>query len=852
MSVIEKVDARPLDKGMGVAVARRTVFRREDFEDMGLVADRVARGNMGLVDDRRFNNAAEEEVLLRNAIAAGALITSGRHLQHGDADQARKNMELFTNCSTAIVSHPKFYLLLNGSGVGRAYDDELVVVDWANAPDLIVTLSAEHADFPHTREQLFQFAKEFNLLSYVQDADGAWVAPSIDDFDDLAQARAREYLDSQIHSPIIAGVAVDAPNSFWTRDPISGDWQKPKIQRLYDLFVETDDTTYFRVPDSREGWGKALELYEAMAFAGTATKAAGLSARRGKRLVLDFSDVRPLGAPIGGMQDRPASGPLSVMRAFINIRNIVVKNARSRDPLSLDWQPWEQAMHVDHYTSTEVQVGGARRAARMSTKNWRDPGIFRFIRIKAENGLWTSNNSVMVDDEFWRRVSRARETLRVTGTTEALSDLTLHAFQVFLDATKYSYVNGEPGFINGDKLDSVQTGKARLKPVYTNGEDFGSAKYKSTFGKDLLAEVARRAREATFPMTTNPCGEIELHVTGGYCVIADTAWLFASPLDVLDPAYLGTFSDEELEDWDDKVEESIRLGVRFLMRVNQMDALYGKEVERTNRIGIGFTGFHEWAWVRWGLGFRDLLDEAGAQPMWDLVKRFSDAAKDEAAIYAQILGVEVPHTVTTVKPAGTTSKLYGLTEGAHLPPRRQYLRWVQFKGQKGHDGKWLDGSDKLLADYEAKGYPVRELKTFPGMSIVGFPTVPLIAKLGMGDKLVTAPEATPEEQYQYLQLLEKYWIGERQGNQVSYTLKVYTDEHTLEGYRDIVLQYQPTVRCCSVMPCKPDREMGYEYLPEEEVSLDRFAEIVAGIRDDDLQQDIDVATLQCASGACPI
>ena len=39
-----------------------------------------------------------------------------------------------------------------------------------------------------------------------------------------------------------------------------------------------------------------------------------------------------------------------------------------------------------------------------------------------------------------------------------------------------------------------------------------------------------------------------------------------------------------------------------------------------------------------------------------------------------------PITVTTVKPAGTTSKLFGLTEGAHLPARRQYLRWVQFKG----------------------------------------------------------------------------------------------------------------------------------------------------------------------------
>jgi hypothetical protein len=77
---------------------------------------------------------------LRNAIATGALITSGRHLQHGDAQQASRNMEVFTNCATAIASFTKFYLLLNGSGVGRAYDDALMAVDWARAPDVLLRL----------------------------------------------------------------------------------------------------------------------------------------------------------------------------------------------------------------------------------------------------------------------------------------------------------------------------------------------------------------------------------------------------------------------------------------------------------------------------------------------------------------------------------------------------------------------------------------------------------------------------------------------------------------------------------------------------------------------------------------
>ena len=125
-----------------------------------------------------------------------------------------------------------------------------------------------------------------------------------------------------------------------------------------------------------------------------------------------------------------------------------------------------------------------------------------------------------------------------------------------------------------------------------------------------------------------------------------------------------------------------------------------------------------------------------------------------------------PLTVTTVKPAGTTSKLFGLTEGAHLPARRQYLRWVMFQGTRDENGAWARGTDKLLGEYEARGYPIRTLRSFPNMSIVGFPTLPLIQRLGMGDRLITAPEATPAQHYRWLQLLERHWIGAERGNQV--------------------------------------------------------------------------------------
>ena len=45
-----------------------------------------------------------------------------------------------------------------------------------------------------------------------------------------------------------------------------------------------------------------------------------------------------------------------------------------------------------------------------------------------------------------------------------------------------------------------------------------------------------------------------------------------------------------LEDWDRDAEDAFRVATRALIRVNTMDCLYKKEVQRTNRIGVGITG----------------------------------------------------------------------------------------------------------------------------------------------------------------------------------------------------------------------------------------------------------------------
>jgi hypothetical protein len=110
------------------------------------VANRVAYGN-ALLKSTPLHSSADEYRLLRAALAKATTLMSGRHLQHGDRDQPHRGMEIFTNCATSATSFLLFYLLLNGSGIGRCYDDDMMLINWDLAPNVRFVLSQDHPDY---------------------------------------------------------------------------------------------------------------------------------------------------------------------------------------------------------------------------------------------------------------------------------------------------------------------------------------------------------------------------------------------------------------------------------------------------------------------------------------------------------------------------------------------------------------------------------------------------------------------------------------------------------------------------------------------------------------------------------
>jgi hypothetical protein len=364
--------SRDLPSGMGRAVAERTVLRKKEngeLEDWRDVAKRVAAGNCSL--EPKSTDQEEMESL----IASGALMMAGRHLQQGDENQLQKNGELFYNCASAPTSFLMFQLLLNGTGVGRCYDDDMMLVNWDYAPSVWCVLDESHPDYSDSQH--------------------------------LSARNARH------------------------------------------MFNGSKDLMWFEVPDSREGWAKALELMEIAAFE---------KVHKDKLLILDFSKVRAKGEPIKGMQNRPSSGPIALMNAFHKV--MLIRGA--------GLPKWKQAIYIDHFMAECVLVGGARRAARIATKYWKDKTILDFIEVKRpveyENlnyreirelkgeflgFLWSANNSIMVDKEFWENVNNKNS----------------WAYKVFQRATECAYGDGtgEPGFINIDMIKQDNTGWDNLK-----------------------------------------------------------------------------------------------------------------------------------------------------------------------------------------------------------------------------------------------------------------------------------------------------------------------------------------------------------------------------------------------------
>src|SRR2546427_1639361 len=289
-------------------------------------------------------------------------------------------------------------------------------------------------------------------------------------------------------------------------------------------------------------------------------------------------------------------------------------------------------LRVFNGATEAVKQGGTRRGANMGILKVDHPDILEFIDCKLDGGITNFNISVAATDTFMEALSRGEEYDLVNPHTKKVVGR-LSAREVFDRMVSAAWRTGDPGMVF---IDRINASPANPTP------DLGQVE------------------------ATNPCGEQPLLPNEACNLGSLNVSKFARPGD-----------DSELSiDWDE-MERVVRLAVRFLDDVIEMNPYPLPEIDQTvksnRRIGLGIMG---WADLLFIMGIPYDCPEAIelAERLMSFVKEKSHDQCAKLAeergpfpnwsksIYKEIRPMR-NSTVTTIAPTGTISMIAACSPG---------------------------------------------------------------------------------------------------------------------------------------------------------------------------------------------
>jgi intein/homing endonuclease len=236
---------------------------------------------------------------------------------------------------------------------------------------------------------------------------------------------------------------------------------------------------------------------------------------------------------------------------------------------------------------------------------------------------------------------------------------------------------------------------------------------------------------------------------------------------------------------------------------------------KNRRMGISQTGIIE-AFVKHGR--RTMLE-------WcDKAYNYIRALDEE---YSDWLCVPKSIKITTVKPSGSVSLLPGVPPGIHYPHSEYYIRRIR-----------LSKNSDLLSHIKTAGYHIEDDLYSPNTVVAEFP---------VHEKYFdrSKKEVSIWEQAENAAAYQKYWSD----NQVSITITFKPEEahqikHVLECYED-------QLKSVSFLPIK---EHGYKQAPYEEITKERYQEMVLNLKPLNLglTQDRAIGERFCDSDKCEV
>jgi ribonucleoside-triphosphate reductase (thioredoxin) len=214
---------------------------------------------------------------------------------------------------------------------------------------------------------------------------------------------------------------------------------------------------------------------------------------------------------------------------------------------------------------------------------------------------------------------------------------------------------------------------------------------------------------------------------------------------------------------------------------------------RNRRIGTSMTGIAQFA----------------EQYGWSELRKWQDAGYKEVRrwdeVYSEWLGVRESVRVTTVKPSGTVSLLYGVTPGCHWP--RESGFYVRTVRESVHS--------PLVEVMRAAGYPVEPSVSNPESTVVI--SCPVVGPAMRAERDVSAWEKIALAAH-----CQRWWSD----NSVSVTV-TFDPKTEADQLAAIIRAHEGQVKSLSFLPMS---EGIYEQAPYQRVSREEWDRMSAGIK----------------------
>lgn len=389
------------------------------------------------------------------------------------------------------------------------------------------------------------------------------------------------------------------------------------------------------------------------------------------------------------------------------------------------------------------------------------------VRRSAQIALSSVNNTEFLDLKNFERTPYRADIGWMSNNSATLDNTA--DFLKLPEIAARVLKNGEPGYLNRMNIKYGRVGKLDEKEKYGIIED--------------LAEGV------------NPCGEIPLE-NYETCNLAET--------------YPSNCDTEE--DW----YQALYFATFYATTVNLLPTHLSdtnKVVAKNRRIGVSMSGFAQWK-AKIPLSRLTHALRHG----YKVVRQTNDYWSADA-------GVPRAVRVTTVKPSGSISKVFGVTSGAHHPPFAKVIRRINF-----------DDKSELKNELIKLGVPHEPSAYSDNTTVLEFP-------VDYGN-VKPAQEVSIWEQANNLMLLQREWAD----NAVSVT--IYFSKQEEKEVESVLSMIAPHTKSASLLP---HTEQGvYKQMPEEYCSDEEYEKRKAAIIAKDLSSNEEAKNddVYCAGGAC--